>query len=129
VDPQASIPDVLGMTKEKALESLNAAGFKNVSVILEDSNKDKDKVFSQTPVSGTLYDKSLDIIIKISKGIRVPDVITMTKGDAVTKLEELGFVVEVSPADVAATAKVKSQIPAADTYLNYGSKVTIVVKE
>ncbi|MFZ3385661.1 MAG: PASTA domain-containing protein, partial [Candidatus Hydromicrobium sp.] len=128
-NPQVLIPDVIGMTKEDAIKALDTAGFKKVSVILEDSNIDKDKVFSQTPVSGTLYDKSLDIIIKISKGIRVPDVINMTKDNAVTELEELGFVVEISPPDAAAIGKVKSQTPKADTYLNYGSKVTIEVKE
>jgi penicillin-binding protein 1A len=129
VDPQALIPDVIGMTKEDAIKALDTAGFKKVSVILEDSNIDKDKVFSQTPVSGTLYDKLFEVIIKVSKGIKVPDVINKPKKDAVTTLEGLGFVVEVSPADAAATAKVINQIPKADTYLNYGSKVTIVVKE
>ena len=128
-NPQVLIPDVIGMTKEDAIKALDTAGFKKVSVILEDSNIDKDKVFSQTPVSGTLYDKSLDIIIKVSKGIKVPDVINKPKKDAVTTLEGLGFVVEVSPADAAATAKVINQILKADTYLNYGSKVTIEVKE
>ncbi|MBU2563023.1 MAG: PASTA domain-containing protein, partial [Actinobacteria bacterium] len=132
-NPQVLIPDVIGMTEEEAIDILNNAGFNAISVIegktFEENSNEKDKVFSQTPVSGILYDKSLEIIIKISKGIKVPDIINMPKGDAVTTLEELGFVVEVSPADAAATAKVINQIPKADTYLNYGSKVTIEVKE
>lgn len=127
-NPQVLIPDVIGMTEEEALTALEGAGFKNVTVIPEESKEEKDKVFSQTPLSGILYDKSLEIIIKISKGIKVPDVINMTKEDAVTKLEELGFIVEISP-NAAAVGAVITQIPKADTYLNYGSKVTIVVKE
>jgi len=131
-NPQALIPDVTGMTEEDAIDILNNAGFNVISVIegitFEENINEKDKVFAQTPVRGTLYDKSLEIIIKISKGIRVPDVITMNKGDAVTELEELGFVVEISP-DAAATGAVINQTPAADTYLNYGSTVTIEVQE
>ncbi|MBU4314061.1 MAG: PASTA domain-containing protein, partial [Actinobacteria bacterium] len=131
-NPQVLIPDVIGMTEEEAIDILNNAGFNAISVIegktFEENSNEKDKVFSQTPVSEILYDKSLEIIIKISKGIKVPDVITMTKEDAVTTLEELGFVVEISP-DTAAICKVIKQTPKADTYLNYGSKVTIEVKE
>jgi len=123
------IPDVTGMTKEEAINALDTAGFKKVSVTPEESDEEKDKVFSQIPVSGILYDKSMEIIIKISKGIKVPDVINMTKENAITTLEGLGFVIEISPADAAAAAKVINQIPEADTYLNYGSKVTIEVKE
>ncbi|MBE3092439.1 MAG: PBP1A family penicillin-binding protein [Chloroflexi bacterium] len=131
VDPQALIPEVIGMTKDDALKALDTAGFKKVSVTLEESDEEKDKVFSQTPVSGILYDKSLEIIIKVSngiEGIKVPDIINMTKENAVIALEELGFVVEVSPAD-AASGAVISQIPAADTYQNFGSTVKIEIQE
>lgn len=131
-NPQVLIPDVIGMTKEEAIDILNNAGFNAISVIegktFEENSNEKDKVFAQIPVSGTLYNKSLEIIINISKGIKVPDVLNMTKGDAVTTLESLGFVVEISP-NAAATGAVINQIPKADTYLNYGSKVTIEVKE
>lgn len=131
-NPQALIPDVIGMTKEEAIVILNNAGFDVISAIeggtFEENSNEMGKIFSQTPVGGILYDKSLEIIIKISKGIKVPDVINRTKEDAVATLEGLGFVVEISPADAAA-AKVINQIPEADTYLNYGSKVTIEVKE
>ena len=132
-NPQVLIPDVIGMTKEEAIVILNNAGFDVISAIeggtFEENSNEMGKIFSQTPVGGILYDKSLEIIIKISKGIKVPDVINMTKENAVTTLEGLGFVIEISPADAAAAAKVINQIPEADTYLNYGSKVTIEVKE
>ena len=44
------------------------------------------------------------------------------------ELEGLGFVVEISP-NAAATGAVINQIPKADTYLNYGSTVTIEIQE
>ena len=131
-NPQALIPDVTGMTEEEAMDILNNAGFGVISLIegetFDENINEIDKIFSQTPVSGTLYDKSQEIIIKISKGIKVPDVITMTKENAVAKLEEFGFVVEIYP-DSAAVGTVINQIPEIDTYLDYGSTVTIEVQE
>ena len=127
-DPQSPVPDVLGMTEEEALTALENSGFKNVTVVKEESEEEKDLVFSQTPVSGTLYDKLLEVSIKISKGIKVPNVIDMTKGNAVAELKNLGFVVEILP-DPASVGNVVSQVPAADEYLNYGSTVTIEIEK
>jgi len=125
-NPQAVIPDVIGMTEEDALKAMSDAGFENVTIISEESEEEINKVFSQTPVSGTLYDKLLEIIIKVSMGIEVSDVIGMTKEDAVATLEDLGFIVEVSP-DSLETGTVVNQIPAGGEYLNYGSTVTIEI--
>ncbi|HEY4695683.1 MAG TPA: PBP1A family penicillin-binding protein [Candidatus Hydromicrobium sp.] len=126
-DPQSVIPDVLEMTVEEALTVLGNAGFKNVTVIPEESKEEKDLVFSQIPVSGTLYDKLQEVTIEISKGIKVPNVIGMTRDDAVMELENLGFVVEILP-DPDSAGNVVNQTPAADEYLNYGSTVTIEIE-
>ena len=114
------------MTEADALSMLKSAGYKNITVILEESDKEIDKVFAQVPESGTVYAKSSEVVIKISKGIKVPDVTTMKKADAVSMLEGLGFVVNILP-DATAAGKVKTQAPAAGTYLNYGSTVTIEI--
>lgn len=123
-DPQSVTPDLIGMTSEEATSALLNAGFENVTVILEESEEEKDLVFLQDPVSGTIYDKLLEITIKISKGIEVPDVTGMTKEDGMLELEDLGFIVEILP-DPASVGNVVKQTPAAGEYLNYGSKVTI----
>ncbi len=68
-------------------------------------------MFAQVPDSGTKYTKISEIIIKISKGIKVPDVTTMKKADAISMLEGLGFVVNILP-DATAAGKVKTQLPA-----------------
>ena len=123
---RAVVPSVTGMTQTDALKMLKSAGYKNVTVIVEESNKEIDKVFAQTPESGTTYAKSDEVVLKISKGIKVPDVTTMEKAAAVSKLESLGFVVKVLP-DGTAIGKVKTQLPTAETFLNYGSAVTIEI--
>ena len=127
-DPQAVVPDLIRMTTEEATEALLNAGFENVIVLLEESEEEKDVVFLQDPVSGTIYDKLLEVTITVSRGIKVPDVVGKTKDDAVLELESLGFIVEILP-DPASTGNVVNQTPAADEYLNYGSTVTIEIED
>jgi penicillin-binding protein 1A len=125
-NPEGSIPGVTGLTETDALSTLKSAGYKNITVISEESDKEIDKVFAQVPESGTAYAKSGEVVIKISKGIKVPDTTTKEKAAAINMLEGLGFVVNILP-DATAAGKVKNQAPAAGTYLNYGSTVTIEI--
>lgn len=127
-NPQSELPGVIGLTEDEAKTMFNEAGFKIITVLYEESEEEMDTVFSQTPVSGILYNKSLEVIIKVSKGIEVPDVTGMMKTDAVTVLEESGFIVEVSPSS-AEKGEVINQIPAGGKYLNYGSTVTIELEK
>jgi len=126
--PQSTVPDVLQMTEEEAIEELKAQGFEIISVYYEESTEEKDLVFSQTPVAGTLYEKTQEVIIKISLGVKVPNVIDMTREEAELELSESGFEVEILP-DEETYGKVISQTPEADEYLNYGSIVTIEIME
>ena len=50
----------------------------------------------------------------------------MEKADAISMLEGLGFVVNILP-DETAAGKVKTQLPAGGTYLNYGSSIAIEI--
>jgi beta-lactam-binding protein with PASTA domain len=50
----------------------------------------------------------------------------MKKTDAVSMLEGLGFTVNILP-DATAAGKVKTQLPAGGTYLNFGSAITIEI--
>ncbi|MBC7333259.1 MAG: PBP1A family penicillin-binding protein [Actinobacteria bacterium] len=127
-NPQATVPNVVGLSEEEALSTLKAAGFVTITVVKEESKQPQDKVFSQVPESGTIYDRVSEIIIKISLGIKVPHVIGLERDEAVNKLVNLGFQVEILP-DPNATGKVIDQIPKSDTYLEYGSKVTIELQQ
>jgi serine/threonine-protein kinase len=126
-NPESIIPDVTGLSEDEAISMLEDAGFKKITVISEESIEEIDKVFAQTPVGGTTYDKKLEIIIKISKGVEVPDVMNLTKSDAVTLLEEEGFVVEFSP-DSLDDGIVANQTPEGGTYANYGSAVILEIQ-
>ncbi|MBM3699458.1 MAG: PBP1A family penicillin-binding protein [Actinobacteria bacterium] len=127
VNPEGSIPNVIGLSEEEALNKLGQAGYFNVSVIKEESNKEIDKVFAQVPDSGTTYVKELEVIIKISLGVQVPNVTGMKRTDAVSLLESLGFIANILP-DASATGDVRSQNPAALSYAAYGSVVRIEIE-
>lgn len=123
-NPQATVPNVIGLSEGEALSTLTGARFNNITVLKEESNQPQNKVFSQVPESGILYNKASEIIIKISLGIKVPQLIGLDKEEAVSMLTNLGFQVEILPTPEA-TGKVIDQIPKSNTYLEYGSKVTI----
>jgi serine/threonine-protein kinase len=125
-NPEGTIPPVIGMTEESAVLTLGNAGFKNISVVVEENMEEIGLVFSQIPESGTVYEKTLEIVIKISKGIEVPEVTGMKMKNAATLLEGLGFAVNILP-DGTAAGNVIEQTPEKNTYLNYGSTVTIEV--
>ncbi|MCJ7665627.1 MAG: PASTA domain-containing protein, partial [Actinobacteria bacterium] len=73
-----------------------------------------------------LYNKTGEIIIEVSTGILVPDTLGLDISEAVTMLEDLGFIVEILPGQEA-TGIVASQVPSGGTYSDFGSTVTIEV--
>ncbi len=127
-NPESVVPDVITLKEEEAVTKLKNAGFNNISAIEEENTAAIGTVFNQVPESGTAYNKSNEIIIRVSLGVLVPDVLGLTKKEAVTKLEDLGFVVEIKPNDKV-TGKVVSQTPESGVYKNYGTKVTIEIEE
>lgn len=126
-NPDAVVPDVLTLTRDEALDTLESLGFINITILEEESIEDMGKVFSQVPVSGTVYNKASEIIIKLSKGIKVPYVVGKDKILAIKELENLGFVALVYP-DPDSLGEVSNQIPESSGYLNYGSEVSIELK-
>ena len=127
-NPEGTVPDVIGMTEEEALGQLNSNGYFNISITLDESEEEISKVFSQVPENGTVYDKTNEIFLRFSIGIKVPDVIGLDLADALIILEDSNFLVEIVPGSDA-TGKVISQVPIAEEYMNYGSIVSIEIKE
>ena len=126
-NPEEVVPDVLTLKRDIALDTLESSGFKNITILDEESTEQMDRVFNQVPASGTVYNKASEIIIKISKGIKVPNVVGNDKALAIGELENLGFVIIVYP-DSDSPGKVSNQIPEAGIYMNFGSEVSIEIK-
>ncbi len=127
-NPEGTVPEVTGMTEEEALGILNFEGYFNITITIEESEDEISKVFSQVPEIGTVYEKANEVVLRISSGIGVPDVIGLDLADALIILEGLDFLVEILP-DPGATGEIIGQIPAAGEFLNYGSTISIEVTE
>ncbi|MCE5329371.1 PASTA domain-containing protein, partial [bacterium] len=127
INPSGMVPGVLGMSRLDAVTSLNNAGFTNIAFIEDQSSAAKDTVFNQYPAAGVIYDKSQPVTISISEGIKVPSVIGLNKDNAVKSLTSAGFTIEILPSPDE-KGKVISQSPDANTYVNFGSKITITIE-
>jgi len=127
-DPMGEVPVLIGLTEEAALEALQLSGFDNVRIILEESDEEMGSVFSQAPESGTIYDKSSEVVLIVSQGIMVPDVTGMELEDARELLEINGFTVTVIPPGPK-EGLVLEQSPAGEEYADHGSEVVLTIKE
>jgi penicillin-binding protein 1A len=127
-NPEGISPDIIGHPEEEAVEMLSISGFEQVSIIYEESEETIGSVFSQVPESGIMYDKADEIIIKVSSGIMVPDIIGLDSAEAITILEDLGFIIQILP-EPDASGLIISQDPESGAYLDYGSILTFEVEQ
>jgi len=131
------VPDVTGMTVDKAQDALEDAGLKLGKVTTKNSDDVKeDLVISQSPKAKSEADEGTKVSIVISKGpkdslIEEPDVVGKTQKEAKSALEKAGFKVEVKgtySSDVE-KGKVVSQSPSAGSKLAKGETIIIVVSD
>jgi eukaryotic-like serine/threonine-protein kinase len=87
-----TVPNVVGLTEERAISTLNAAGFPNVTPVPADSLKEEGTVVGVSPGENTQAAPSTPIRLQISSGtIELPDVAGKTEGEARDALVEAGF--------------------------------------
>ncbi len=74
-EKKITVPNVVGRSKNAAVEALKAAGFTNVIVKEVDSQDAAGMVISQSPVASEYakYDKSTAITVYVSLGVQVED--------------------------------------------------------
>lgn len=91
---EIEVPDVTGMTQEKATTALENAGFK-VEVQEEASDSvEEGEVIRQSPSGGRKLAKDETVVIIVSTGeedVTVPSLIGLTKEDAIAKLNSAGL--------------------------------------
>ena len=83
-----------------------------------------------SPSSGTRVHRTDTIDLTLSKGpppVEVPNVVDMQRGEAVSKLQSLGFKVKVDEGIVTPLDRVYSQDPTPGTMLSKGSTVTLSI--
>ncbi|MDO4502248.1 MAG: Stk1 family PASTA domain-containing Ser/Thr kinase, partial [Coriobacteriia bacterium] len=129
-----AVPQVTGMTQEKAEKMIVEAGFKVGEVESSPSDTVKEGlVISQDPESGLKRDKGSTINIVVSAGVEqveVPDLKNMTADQAVAELEKLGLSAIKGTAeysDKIAKNHVCGQSPAAGQAVAKGTAVEYVL--
>ncbi len=129
---QVAVPDVVGLSRDSAQDSLRGEGLK-VVVREEPSDTTEDEVISQDPAAGTEVDAGSRVTITVSSGpeqVTVPDVIGLPAADAKRELKAAGLKAEErsAPTDVAAEdGVVLNQSPAASEDVDKGDTVVIFV--
>ncbi|KAA8830032.1 Stk1 family PASTA domain-containing Ser/Thr kinase [Bifidobacterium tissieri] len=132
---QGEVPDVSGMTQEKAKKTLEDAGFtvSGSASVEESATVAKDHVTRTDPASGTQKAKGTSIIIYISSGMTtVPDGLSGISADAAeAKLKQAGLnatTQQVASSDVD-EGNVVSTSPDEGSKVEQGSTVTLYVSK
>lgn len=129
---QVDVPDVTGLSRDSAQDLLTKAGLEP-AVEEKESEEPEDDVISQNPAGGTEVDRGSTVTITVSTGIEkvsVPNVVGLSRRDAVSQLREVGLVAaprEVDVTDPSQDGVVTDQRPAAGIELEKGKQVVIMV--
>lgn len=129
------VPGVAGLTLQAAAFKLGEAGLKLGELkMVPDAKAPAGAVVSTTPNEGVKVAKDTVVGVNISAGappVAVPDVVNSNQAQAMTRLSELGFRVEIAtrllPYGGNGSGVVFEQRPAASEMLTPGRSVTIVV--
>ena len=131
-----TIPGVIGMSRELALNALETAGFEAGEVSERPSNEPRGAVIDSKPRPGTQAPMPTTVSLVISAGpttIIVPDVVGRPVSEATILLRQVGLAVgEIAYAGggnaiADAAAVVSSQSPPAGSQATAGSRVNMVV--
>ncbi|CAN5426652.1 Stk1 family PASTA domain-containing Ser/Thr kinase [soil metagenome] len=127
-----SVPSVVGLPVDEAIETLFRAGLAGEEVSREESDTaDAGTVISQSPGADASAERSDRVELVVSDGPAprpVPLVVSQTEGEAFSDLREAGFTPRVlREPNSAAAGTVVDQTPEAGTSQPPGTTVTIVV--
>ncbi|MBV7363762.1 Stk1 family PASTA domain-containing Ser/Thr kinase [Actinomycetaceae bacterium TAE3-ERU4] len=129
-----TIPKVIGLSKEKALEEIKSIGFKKPKNIESWSEEvPKDQVINISPKQGEVVRHDTELTLEISKG-RQPFTLPELVGKPSSVLEELPnapfkFTLTEDFSDSVAKGKIISSSPASGTTLYRNSEVKVVVSK
>ncbi|WP_406201234.1 Stk1 family PASTA domain-containing Ser/Thr kinase [Kitasatospora sp. NBC_01560] len=132
---KASVPTVVGKTKDQALKALADAGFTNVlpPEYKDDDSAPQETVTAQDPAAGAPGDPTAPVKLTVSQGkakVTVPSVVGQQKEAAQAALESAGFQVDASKTqpttDASKINTVASQAPAGGK-VPTGTKIVLTV--
>jgi serine/threonine-protein kinase len=120
------VPDLVGLTQAEAKKVLAAAHLKVGQVVPQNSDQPPGQVLAADPPPGQQVPINTAVTLTVSNGrVQVPKVVGMTVDQATQTLQAAGFQVKLNPDTSPGSAHVVSQDPAAGSYAQYGSDVTL----
>ncbi len=126
---QVTIPSFDGFSYDEAKKVLEGKGLK-VKKSEQDSTLAKNQVINSNPPAGESVDFGSTVTLLVSKGqSTVPNVVGLTKEEAIAKLEDAGLKANVveDPASTATQNTVASQDKPEGTVVAPGTTITIMV--
>ncbi|MEO6083998.1 MAG: Stk1 family PASTA domain-containing Ser/Thr kinase [Umezawaea sp.] len=129
------LADVKGQSVNDATSTLEGAGFK-VNTKEADSDQDQGQVLSMSPNPGRVA-KGSTVTLTVSKGnqITMPDITGMSVDQAKTKLNQLGWIGELTTtektttSDISKNGKILTQDPKSGGPITKSQRVSITVGE
>ena len=100
---QVKMPSVLDSTYDEAYKTLTDLGFLDVTPEPVESNEPEGQVLGQSVAENTMTEITTPIVLQVSEGpktVKMPDLSNMTYEEACQKLTDMGFVAEITRADV-----------------------------
>lgn len=119
------VPDITGLSADKARKTLQDAGLNPVEGDpVDDSSVDAGDIATQSPAAGQLIDpsKNTDVTIQESDAVRVPFVIGSSASSAESKLKAAGFKVEFTGSK---KGLVITQSPGPGSRVRVGDTITL----
>ena len=126
---KVTIPSLNGFSYDEAKKLLESKGFK-VKKSATDSELPKDKVINSNPPAGETADFGSTVTLLVSQGqATVPNVVGLTKDEAIAKLEDAGLKASVNedPESTSPEDQVDAQDKPEGTIVPPGTTITITV--
>ena len=131
--PPVVVPNVVGEPEADARATLKAIGFKVKERRIFSTNVPRDQVISSDPQTGAKAPMGSTVTMVVSKGPKtfaMPDVVGMTRAEAVSFLQDQGLVVKVYQLPLTDPPNtVVLQDPDAGATVRQGQTVTIYVTQ
>jgi beta-lactam-binding protein with PASTA domain len=122
------IPDVRGMTEDRAVKVLGAKGFEVVIEEAFSKQVPRGDVVGTDPADGSELQPGETIVLTVSLGLEYfpcPDFFGMSVDEARALAEQHGLELTALPVPGSSGDNVVSQIPGSGTRIRYGSTVTV----
>lgn len=89
-----TMPDVVGMMQEEAVDLLSKAGAEDIKIAVKYSSEEEGTVISVDPAAGEGFSSYQTIMLTVAQKAQVPDVIGKEKVEATALIEDAGFKID-----------------------------------